>query len=223
MSRWFRFYDCVLDDPKVQALPAALFKCWVNILCVASKGDGRLPPVAQLAFLLRKGERAMAADLAELRRVGLLDEGDDGLAPHNWASRQFRSDSSNDRVKRFRDRKKAEIDAPCNVTSPVTETAPEYRVQSTDTEIIPFPPQPVAGRGNGMGKGEGGSRLGLFPSDGSIEFTPWADVVRAKKRNIDVNATASAFRKFCHEKDIPLNRADIAQVFGRFCEKHRVQ
>ena len=31
MSRWFRFYDAALDDPKVQRLPPAIFKLtWVG-------------------------------------------------------------------------------------------------------------------------------------------------------------------------------------------------
>jgi len=31
--RWFRFYAESVNDPKVQRLPAHLFKTWVNILC----------------------------------------------------------------------------------------------------------------------------------------------------------------------------------------------
>ncbi|NIX78220.1 hypothetical protein [Microvirga terricola] len=30
MSRWFRFYDAVLDDLKIQKLSPHIFKAWVN-------------------------------------------------------------------------------------------------------------------------------------------------------------------------------------------------
>ncbi len=103
-GRWLRLYDEVLDDPKVQRLPPALFKRWVNLLCVASRHDGRLPAIADLEFALRDGAASICADLAALEAVGLIDRDGDGFAPHNWSGRQFRSDSSTSRVKRHRER-----------------------------------------------------------------------------------------------------------------------
>jgi hypothetical protein len=40
MSRWFRFYDDTINDPKVLQMPEAMRWHWVAILCAASKGDG---------------------------------------------------------------------------------------------------------------------------------------------------------------------------------------
>lgn len=104
MSRWFRFYDAALDDPKVQRLPGDLFKTWVNLLCAASRNDGRLPELADLAFMLRLPEDVAAAHLESLMDAGLLDDLDGEKSPHNWDARQFKSDVSTDRVKRFRKR-----------------------------------------------------------------------------------------------------------------------
>ena len=53
MSRWFRFYDSVLEDPKVQRMDPVMFKAWVNIMCLASRGEGILPPISDIAFALR--------------------------------------------------------------------------------------------------------------------------------------------------------------------------
>ena len=53
MNRWFRLYDAVLDDPKVQRLPDRIFKAWINLLCLASRHGGTLPPVDDVAFALR--------------------------------------------------------------------------------------------------------------------------------------------------------------------------
>ena len=53
MSRWFRYYDEALDDPKVQRLSGDLFKVWVNLLSLASKNDGKLPSADDISFRLR--------------------------------------------------------------------------------------------------------------------------------------------------------------------------
>jgi|GEM_PF-1370195 len=125
MSRWFRFYDDALNDAKVQRLPPALFKAWVNLLCLASKHDGALPPVPEIAFALRVPDKEAAATLKTLIEAGLID-GDDPARPHNWDARQFKSDASTERVKRHRQRQ-------CNVTSTVSETSPETDSE-TDSE-----------------------------------------------------------------------------------------
>ena len=41
--KWFRLYNDVINDPKVQRLDGETFKAWINILCLASKGGGVLP------------------------------------------------------------------------------------------------------------------------------------------------------------------------------------
>lgn len=102
MSRWFRFYDCALDDPKVQRLPGDVFKVWVNLLCVASRNDGQLPSVEDLAFMLRSDAETITRVMNELRRAGLIDESEQGLTPHNWAERQYQSDSSAERMRKHR-------------------------------------------------------------------------------------------------------------------------
>ena len=99
MSRWFRLYDDVLDDPKVQRLPERLFKSWVNTLCLASRHDGVLPPVADIAFAFRVSAARAADDIRQLTDAGLIDEVDGQLVPHAWSERQFKSDVSNERVK----------------------------------------------------------------------------------------------------------------------------
>jgi hypothetical protein len=118
MSRWFRVYDDLVDDPKVQRLPDASFKALVNLWCLASQNGGRLPPIEDICFKLRIKPDKGAALIAGLKNAGLIDEDETGDAPHNWNGRQFKSDVSNDRVKRHRERK-------CNVTDTVTVTPPD--------------------------------------------------------------------------------------------------
>lgn len=135
MSMWFRMYSDVINDPKVMRLPEAMRWHWVAVLCCSAKNGGRVPPVADLAFLLRLDEERAAAVLRGLLAAGLLDEDAEGLAPHNWEGRQFKSDTSNDRVKRFRDRQRnATGNEERNVTAAVTETAPEQNRAEAETD-----------------------------------------------------------------------------------------
>lgn len=101
---WFRFYHEVLDDPKVQKLPLATFKNWVSFLCLASRFNGQIPPVSDIAFILRVTEADASVMQDELIHLELLDSKAGKVFPHNWKDRQFQSDSSTARVKRFRQR-----------------------------------------------------------------------------------------------------------------------
>ena len=128
MSRWFRMHDEILDDPKVQKLSGDLFKAWVNLLCLASRNDGRLPAVDDIAFALRMDADAVTTVLERLLNGGLIEGksgGKDGshYAPHKWSERQYKSDTSSDRVKRFRQRSKS-----------VAETAPETETETDTTD-----------------------------------------------------------------------------------------
>lgn len=100
--RWFRFYDDALNDPKVQRLRGDDFKSWVNILCLASKHGGSVPPLADTAFTLRMPEPQVAKILGRLAAQGLLDDVDGEYRPHNWAARQYASDQSTQRVRKTR-------------------------------------------------------------------------------------------------------------------------
>lgn len=140
MARWFRFYDDAVNDPKVQRLEPKLFKAWINMLCLASQNDGWLPAAADVAFTLRVTENEAGRLVDALVSSELLDEYDGRYTPHNWNGRQFKSDVSNERVKRHRQRK-------CNVTSAVTETPPDTEQiteQNRDTPSGVSPPKSYA-------------------------------------------------------------------------------
>lgn len=131
MSRWFRFYAEALDDPKVQKLDPTTFKHWVNLLCLTAKHDGILPSQDDIAFALRIDNIACQSLLDRLLIGGLIDVlkgGPNGsrIAPHGWDARQYKSDVSTERVKRFRERSKNVA-----VTPPDTDTESD-----TDTDIL---------------------------------------------------------------------------------------
>lgn len=134
---WFRYYIETLHDPKVQNLPGDVFKTWVNLLCLASEGNGGLPPIKDIAFILRLSAKVVQSRISRLVADELLDlittgEGEI-LTPHNWAKRQFVSDHSADRVRKFRAEKRASFSIVGNGDETANETAmkrPMKRVAS---------------------------------------------------------------------------------------------
>jgi hypothetical protein len=123
MTRWFRVYDDLVDDPKVQRLDPSLFKTLINLWCLASANDGVLPSIEVIAFKLRMKPEKVQRVLDQLRAAGLVDDDKEGARPHNWDQRQFKSDVSTARVKRFRERRG-------NVSTAFSETIPETEAEA---------------------------------------------------------------------------------------------
>jgi hypothetical protein len=135
MSRWFRFYDDAVNDPKVQRLEPKLFKAWVNLLCLASKNEGWFPSIDDVAFSLRVSEEEAGQMVDGLISSGLVDEIDGRCCPHNWHERQYKSDSSAERMKRHRDKKRDEAPVKTSdVTSDVTVTV-QNRAETEQIQI----------------------------------------------------------------------------------------
>lgn len=139
MSRWLRINEDCIDNPKILKLPEALRWQWVALLCVASKNDGVLPPLDDVALCLRVPEAKAAEFITKLVKAKLIDKDGDVFVPHNWNKRQFKSDSSTDRVKQHRERKRnvsgnGNGNVSSSVTETVTETAPEQSRADSETE-----------------------------------------------------------------------------------------
>lgn len=130
-ERWWRAYEGAVDNPKLQLLPAPLFKSWFNLLCLASANSGKLPPIAMIVFKLRMSESRVRHTIAELVTRKLIDDRDGTLVPHNWEGRQYKSDVTDptaaERMRNYRNRHRND-----DRNAAITVTPP--RVQSTETE-----------------------------------------------------------------------------------------
>jgi hypothetical protein len=149
----------MVDDPKVQRLPDALFKALINLWCLASKNDGTLPPADEIGFKLRMKPEKVATMLTTLLDKGLLDEFETALRPHNWRNRQYKSDVSTDRVKQFRKRL-GNVSRPVSVTRPDTET--ERLLSSSEQE-------PALRKVNGQARGASREAVPLLPTSELVE------------------------------------------------------
>lgn len=140
--KWLRLYNETVDDPKVQRLAVHLYKTWVNLLCLASQYSGKLPSDDDLAFRLRMSVHDIAAQMDDLILAGLIDlDGKGGRSPHNWETRQYVSDTSTERVRKHRKRRK---NLGRNADETFHETPPEQsraeQIQNIKTH--PLPPHP---------------------------------------------------------------------------------
>jgi hypothetical protein len=158
-NTWFRFYNDVINDPKVQMLPKALRWSWVELLCLASKHDGVLPSVEQIAFSVRASVNDTQADIDALILAGLIDIRPDGrLTPHNWSERQHPSDSSAERTRNYRERiKKRACDAVGDVTVTAQIRSDQRREDNNKPSTVDHARSGSEEISSSLGRGQGGS------------------------------------------------------------------
>jgi hypothetical protein len=197
MSRWFRVYDDVINDPKILKLPEESRWHWIALLCIASKNDGALPSTEDVAISLRVKLASAAAIIASLKTAGLLDLVDGRYVPHNWDGRQFKSDTSNERVKRYRQRKCNVTDA-VTVTPPDTDTDTEHK-QKEDGAIAPLDPatpeREFFARGKAtLGQGAGGMLAKLLKAKGGNVALARAAIEQASQKENPTEYVAAICR-----------------------------
>lgn len=151
--RWFRVYDDLVDDPKVQRLPCELFRAMVNLWCLASEAGGVLPDREHIGFKLRLAPAQVDRVLDSLLARNLLDKEGERLSPHNWQERQFKSDqdpTAPTRSKRYRDATRASrVTSRSPETDTDTDTETERKqdaakAASADLKIVTSTPTPEA-------------------------------------------------------------------------------
>ena len=152
---WFRVYDALLDNPKVQKLKPELFKALINLWCLAKRHGGTLPAKDDIAFALRVPQATAERWVLDLWEAGLLDDKDGTVRPHDWSDHQYESDNVAARVKKHRAKQKAGVTGngdkalhetpPASVSSNDDETLHETHQNRTDSETEQKPPNPPKG------------------------------------------------------------------------------
>ena len=123
-NQWFRLYAEFASDHKVQMMSEVDQRRLVMLFCFRCNSDETLHDT-EIAFQLRVSiDEWMATKQVFIER-GFIDKDNNIL---NWDKRQYISDTSTDRVRKYRDKLKQE----CNVS----ETPPEQIQNRTDTEQI---------------------------------------------------------------------------------------
>ena len=121
---WFRMYSEFAFDHKMQMMTEAEQRRFVMLLCLrCSNGDVTLQDT-QIAFQLRISYDDWMVTKDVFIEHGIVDKDNNVL---NWDKRQFLSDSSRERVARFRERHRNASGNMSNVTVTAQDT-------DTDTE-----------------------------------------------------------------------------------------
>ncbi|NOZ27983.1 MAG: hypothetical protein GXP39_08025 [Chloroflexi bacterium] len=161
---WFRFYNETYRDPKIRRLSremgcsiAEAVGVWAILLSLASESErrGALMLNSDIPLDLSDLEDATgAANIKEwlecMQRLGMLTYEDDIWYITNWDKRQFASDSSTERVKRYRERKReAERNGDetlqqrsCNVSGTPPDTDTETDTDSDTEKDLTAPAAP---------------------------------------------------------------------------------
>jgi hypothetical protein len=141
MNRWFRHYAGMMRDEKlvsvaVQAMQSIERVVWVWGAILESAAElnegGRYEfDVAPAAYFLRCEEEALASVIKGLEEAGRIA----GQVVCRWGERQYESDSSKDRQRRYRDRLAASRDAKTlRSDGRVTSRDGVVTAQDTDTD-----------------------------------------------------------------------------------------
>lgn len=114
---WCRLYAEFAFDPKVQSMSEAMQRRFIMLMCLKCNGDETLHET-ELAYALRVTEQELAETKTLFKAKLFIDDSWNLL---NWEERQYISDSSTSRVKKYREKK---LKQPCNVsvTPPDTDT-----------------------------------------------------------------------------------------------------
>lgn len=129
---YFKLYNEVVADPKVQRLSDELFKAWINLLCICSSTNGQLPSINDIAFSLHIRLKKATRIVSALIEAGLFEDCQGIVKPHHWNERQFKGSLSTERVKRCRERSNETHETPFQ----------PFHVTVSQTFHDRFPPPP---------------------------------------------------------------------------------
>lgn len=108
---WVRLYRAALHNPKIVTLSDRQHRAWHNCLLIAGD-DGVLPALRDIAVHMRVTASEAEQLVCELVEAQLIDPttsptGERRYTMHDWNVHQYVSDHSANRVKKYRDRRKA--------------------------------------------------------------------------------------------------------------------
>lgn len=101
MLPWFRMYGEFATDIKVQSMDETLQRRFIMFLCLQCNGELEKLSDDELAFALRIDTAELVRTKEVFKAKGFID---DSGKIRNWNKRQYKSDSSTERVQKHRQR-----------------------------------------------------------------------------------------------------------------------
>lgn len=237
---WFRFYDDTPDDPKLDGFSNDQKWLWAVVLCLASRSPVRgrllLPPDEPLpmdSYVKRTGMTPDAIDrtLEAFRKREMLARDGPVWVVQNWDKRQFESDTSAERTRKYRERKRTQApsgdgkDASQKRDSDVTVTPSDNRLQITDIidhhEEKRPPPESVSPPEQTPLQAVEHYLMGRMQamSLGGADFTAVEGWLRETGGNAEVICKAIDAGLMVHQQDKPSTVPRSARFYSGFVEK----
>ena len=129
--KWFRFWTDTLDDVKILQLTDYEYRIWTYLLAIACEvnsmsGECQVN-VKSMSLRCRTQVNHFSRALETFQKLGLITINEDGYPViTNWNKRQYKSDDTTARVRKFR-----EVTSKRNVSCNVSETD---QITDTDTD-----------------------------------------------------------------------------------------
>ena len=166
---WFRMYSEAVDDEKLRLLAFEDRWHFVALLClkcqgVLDSGDGDQMLRRKVAVKLGLQLRELEAVELRLQEVGLIGE---GFQPVAWDERQYKSDTSAERTRAYRERMKRHGDV--TVTAQETDTDTDTETEKNKKAFAP----PIDGTLLSAWK-----KVRTAKRSGPLTEIAWAGVVR---------------------------------------------
>ena len=137
---WFRMYSEAVDDEKLRLLACEDRWHFVALLClkcqgVLDAGDDESMLRRKVAVKLGLQLRELEAVELRLQEVGLIGE---GFQPVAWNERQYKSDTSAERTRAYRERMKRHGDVTVTAQETDTDSDSDAEVKtSSSVSVIP--------------------------------------------------------------------------------------
>lgn len=191
--QWYRQYAEFATDPKVQMMPEVMQRRLVMLFCIRCNGNETFHET-EIPFQLRITE----VEWHETKKIfierGFIDKTNKIL---NWDKRQYISDSSTERVKRFRKR---------HETVTVTPSDTDSEADTEQKQKRKNPPTP-------QGKGFNGSGFDVLKMVGE-------KTLQLAKKNApgwDIYFLAGVYNQSVNERGQPNN---VNLAFPAWCAKY---
>ena len=147
-QEWLRLYREVIHDPKLRKASAEVRWLWISLLCLADDdglvrmAEGTAYKPDDLADIARIPIESVVEGMQLFSGLKMIEEVSSAVVIEKWARRQFKSDSSTERVRNFRDLHKGEK---AKRFRNVSETPPEQNraeqsIEETYCEEAPREP-----------------------------------------------------------------------------------
>ena len=209
---WFRLYAEMIDDPKIGRLNDAQFRLWIEILCLACKGeDGNtLQTIDDINWSLRRNVTETLHELLHETLVKLDDK--EMVYVTNWEKRQFSSDNSTDRVRKYRENNK-------KVKGNVTETLQKRKCNAieqnrTDTDTDTDKNREEISKKTTTKTLTQKQLLNLKPDD--VKQESWVDFMELRKRK-KAEKTEKAMSAVCKSLDECVTNGVSKQAMINLC------